>query len=72
MQNVWAAQQISLNAVIGKQSTRFICIIYPGKHNGSVTLAYKARTEQIVLPPSNFGPNNFSNHWHPKGLTNHQ
>ena len=26
------------NAVMEKQSTHFICIIYPGKHNGTVLL----------------------------------
>ena len=34
-----------------KQSTHFVCIIYPEKHNGIVLLAYKARTKQLASPP---------------------
>jgi len=37
--NVWAAKQIlpkSSKLLNAKQSTRFICIIYPGKHIGTV------------------------------------
>ena len=42
---VWAAEQISpkiLNAMMEKQSTCFICMIYLGKHNGTVLLTYEA------------------------------
>ena len=37
-----------------KQSTRFICIIYPEEHNGTVLLTYEARTEQLASPPIQF------------------
>ena len=35
------------NKVMKKQSTRFICIIYPGMHNGTLLLTYESRTEQL-------------------------
>jgi len=44
-QNVRAAQKILPK--IMKQSTRFICIIYPGKHNGTLLLTYEAHIEQL-------------------------
>ena len=50
-----------------KQSTCFIFIIYPEKHNDTVLLTYEAHTKQLVSPPSNFGPKNYSNLWHPEG-----
>jgi len=36
-----------LDAVMKKQSTHFVCIIYPGKHNGTMLITYEARTEQL-------------------------
>jgi len=30
-----------------KQSVRFICIIYPGKNNGTILLMYEAHTKQL-------------------------
>jgi len=36
-----------LNVVMEKQSTCLICIIYPGKHNGTLFSTYEARTEQL-------------------------
>ena len=37
----------TFDTVMDKQSTCFICIIYPGKHNGTVFLTYGACTEQL-------------------------
>ena len=39
-----------------KQSTHFICIIYPEKHSGTILLSYEAPTKQFVSFPSKFGP----------------
>ena len=45
IQNVQATQKILPKIV--KQSTHFICIIYPGKHNGTLLLTYEAHIEQL-------------------------
>ena len=54
-----------------KQSTHLNCIIYPEEHNGTVLLMYEAHTKQLASPPSNFGPNDYSNlpPLAPQGLT---
>ena len=60
IQYVWATQQISPKIILtfdcGNEET-----IYTEKHNGTVILTYEARTKQLASPPSNFGPNNYSN-----------
>ena len=38
---------LTFDVVMEKQSTYFICIIYPGKHNGTVLLTYGVCTEQL-------------------------
>jgi len=56
IQNVWAIQQISPKIVLtfecGDGETIYIhisfCIIYPGKHNGTILLTYEARNKQLV------------------------
>ena len=49
-----------------KQSTRFICIVYPEKHNGTVLLTYEAHTKQLVSPHP-IWTNNYSNPQRPQG-----
>ena len=33
----------------------------PKEHNGTVLLTYEACIKQFASPPSNYGPNNYSN-----------
>ena len=37
-----------------KQSKSFICIIYPGKHDGTLLLIYEARIEQLEQSENKF------------------
>ena len=55
-----------LNAMMEKQSTHFICIIYSGKYNSTILWTHGACIEELEQKQIK-GPSNYSNPQHPNG-----